>query len=321
MSIPAQFQSYSVRIFEQMWGGQLSAAEKARVIGLNSALYGIPVGLSVATAFPFYEEIKQYALEKGYNVNDTFIEGMIEGLPQMLISALGGGDVNFGQRYGPGGLSWFKDIQSQEKSLVDIALGPSGSVWKDIAYGAMAAGGVVVAKALTGDGIEPEVQDLIDAARTITSVNSADRIYMAMTLGKYISRKGTVFKDTTTSEAIISAVTGLQPRDFTDAMIQNQSIKDLEARQRKIRAEVQKHLSRALREAAQGNEDTAESYMTKARSNVILGDFTPTEITSIFNSVMMGKDRTLVDRIRRDWVMKAPASQRLDRLKRMETTN
>lgn len=319
LSIPAQFQSYGVRLFEQMWGGQLSVAEKARVLGMNSAMYGIPVGLSGVAAYPLYEDIKQYAMEKGYTVNDTFIELMLEGIPAMTATALGLGNYNFGQRYGPGGISLIKDMLNGDKTLAEAALGPSGSVYKDIFLNAIPAGAVAVVKALTGDEYAPEVQDLINAARTITTVNAADRIYMAATIQKYISRKGVVLSDTTTPDAIISAVTGMQPREFSDAMIMNQSIKDLEERKKEIRGKISQDLSNALREAVNGNTDTAESFMTRVRALVELGDFTPQEVTSMFQSTVGGKDKTLLDRVKRDWVMKAPASKRLDRLKQMET--
>lgn len=321
LSIPAQFQSYGVRLFEQMWGGQLSTAEKARVLGLNSILYGIPVGLSGPLAYPLYEDIRAYALENGLTVNDTFIQSLIEGIPQLIISTLGGGDVNYGQRYGPGGISLIKDLISEDKTFTEAMLGPSGSVYKDIFFNAAPAGTVAIAKMLTGESYEPEVQDLIDAARTITTVNAADRVYMAATIGKYISRKGTVLSDSTTMEAIVSAVTGTQAREFSDAMIMNKSTKDFEANKREIAQEAQKHIGRALVEAANGNQQSAEAYMTKARAQIILGDFTAAEKTTLFTRVVGGKNSTLVDKFRRDWVMKAPASKRLDRAKQMETTD
>lgn len=320
LSIPAQFQSYGVRLFEQMWGGQLSLAEKARVVGMNSALYGIPVGLSGVAAYPLYEDVKKYALEKGYTVSDTFIEGMLEGIPGLLSTMLGGNEkgYNFGQRYGPGGISLIKDMLDGDKTLAEAALGPSGSVYKDIFFNAIPAGAVAVAKALVGDEYAPQVQDLINAARTITTVNAADRIYMAATIQKYISRKGVVLSDTTTPEAIISAVTGMQSREFTDGMIMNQSMKDRDKRKQEIRGKISADLSSALREAVDGNTDTAEAFMTRVRALVELGEFDPQEITSIFQNTVGGKDKTLLDRIKRDWVMKAPPSKKLERLKQME---
>jgi hypothetical protein len=319
LSIPSQFQSYGVRMLEQMWGGQLSWQEKARVLGLNAGLYGVPASAAIATGYPWYEDVKKYAMERGYTVNDTWLEGLVEGIPSAMIGLLGGGDWNIGQRYGPGGLSIFKDMMNDEKSAIDIALGPGGSVWPDIIKGAMSTGKVMVAMALTGERFEPDLQDLIDAARTISSVNSASRVLQAIEIGKYYSRKGTYLNDQTTFNAIVQGVTGLSPLDFTDKMVMNTSIKDLEASQREARQEINRNVGFALREAAAGNDDVAEAYMKKVRAAFIVGQFRPSEQASILQSVMRGMNKSLVDRVRRDWIMKAPAGKQLDRLKQSET--
>lgn len=318
LSIPAQFQSYGVRMLEQMTGSQLSLAEKARVLGLNSVLYGVPVGLSGIVGYPLYEDVRTYALEKGLNVNEGFIGSMLEGIPAVITAMLSGKELNVGQRYGPGGISLIKDLMGDEKSFAESMLGPSGSVYKDLFFNAAPAGMVAIAKALTGEAYEPEVQDLIDGARAITTVNAIDRVWMAATVGKYISKKGTVLSDTTTTDAIINAITGLQSREFSDAMLMNKSTKDFEEHKREISKEVQKHIGRSLIEAQNGNKEAAEAYMVKARAAVILGDFTPMELTQLFTQSIRGKNSTLVDKFRRDWITKAPPSRRMERAEQME---
>lgn len=321
LSIPAQFQSYGIRMLEQLWGGQLTTAEKARVLGLNSVLYGVPVGLSGVVGYPLYEDVRTMALERGINVSDTYMSSMLEGIPAVLATMLGAGELNVGQRLGPGGVSFLKDYFSGEKTTAEMALGPAGSVVTDIFLSAIPAGGAALAKMLKGEAYEPEVQDLIDAARTISTVNAIDRVYMAATIGKYISRKGTVLSDATPMEAIISAVTGLQTRDFTDAMLFNRSIKDFEAHKREIAQEAQKHVSRAWIEASNNNQQAAEAYMVKARAQIILGDFTASEKTKIFENAFRGKNSNLMSKFQKDWIFKAPPSQRMDRAKQMEKTN
>lgn len=319
LSVPAQFQSYGVRMFEQMWGGQLSTAEKARVIAMNSALYGIPVGLSGATAYPLYEDIKAYALRNDYDVSNTFLEAMVEGIPHMMASIVGAGDFNFGQRYGPGGISLLKDIMAGDKTATEIAMGPGGSVLPDIFLNAIPAGMVAAVKAVSGQEYIPEVNDMVDALRTITSVNSVHRVYAAMMYGKYVSRKGMVLSDSTPMAATISAITGLQPSEFSDAMIMRKDLKDLNEYQKDVQSEIQKYGSRAFIEYTNGNKAAGDAYMTKVHALVELGDFSAPQKTAIVQQMVTGQNKTLVDKVRRDWVMKAPQSKKLERLKNMET--
>lgn len=318
LSIPAQFQSYSVRMFEQMWGGQLSLAEKARVVGMNSALYGIPVGLSGVAAYPLYGDVREYALKNGYTVGNSFIESMVEGIPATLASMLGLGDYNIGQRYGPGGISLIKDLMDSNKTGLEAAMGPGGSVFSDIFLKALPAGTVAAIKAVTGQEYTPEVNDMLDALRTISTVNSASRVYAAMMYGKYISRKGIVLSDSTPFAATVSAITGLQPSEFSDAMIMRKETKEFTAYQRTLEQDIQKYGSRAFLEYTNGNKDAGDAYMKKVNALVELGGFSPSQKTSIVTEMTTGRNKTLVDRVRRDWVMKAPQDKKLERLKNME---
>jgi hypothetical protein len=140
-----------------------------------------------------------------------------------------------------------------------------------------------------------------------------------MQYGKYISRKGVVLSESDPYSAAVSAATGLQPREFTDKMIMNDSLKDLSKYQKDLQTEIQKYGSRALIEYGNGNKDAGDAYMKKASAYIELGDFTPSQKTSIVSNIVQGKNRTLVDRIKRDWVMKGPSSKRAERLKNMET--
>lgn len=319
LSIPAQFQSYGVRMTEQMWGGQLSLAEKARVIGLNSALYGIPVGLSGVTAYGLYEDVREYALANGYTVGNSFIESMVEGIPATMASILGLGDWNVGQRYGPGGVNLVKDIFKGDKSVIEIAMGPGGSVLPDIFWNAIPSGVVALTKAVSGREYTPELNDMLDAARTISTVNSAYRVYAAMHFGKYISRKGIVLDEATVGSSFVSAITGLQPSEFSDTMIMRQSNKDFQKYQRDIQADIQKYGHRAWIEYNNGNKEAGDAYMVKVNALVEMGGFSPSQKTSIVQQIVAADTKNLADSVRRDWVMKAPQDKKLERLKNLET--
>jgi hypothetical protein len=204
------------------------------------------------------------------------------------------------------------------KTTIEAAMGPGGSVFSDIFLQALPAGTVAAIKAVSGQEYTPEINDMLDALRTISTVNSANRVYAAMMYGKYISRKGIVLSDTTPYAATVSAITGLQPSEFSDAMIMRKETKEFNEYQRTLERDIQKYGSRAYLEYANGNKDAGDAYMKKVNALVELGGFSPSQKTSIVTEMTTGRNKTLVDRVRRDWVMKAPQDKKLERLKNME---
>ena len=118
-----------------------------------------------------------------------------------------------------------------------------------------------------------------------------------MTVGKYISRKGIHLTDSTTPDAIIAAITGLQPREFTDAMIMNRSMKDIKEYQNEVGKEFQKYLNRALIEAQQGNYEAADAYMKKANAYKELGDYQPNQLNDLMKQSFNSQNISLTERV------------------------
>jgi hypothetical protein len=236
-----------------------------------------------------------------------------------MASILGLGDWNVGQRYGPGGVNLVKDIFKGDKSPIEIAMGPGGSVLPDIFWNAIPSGVVALTKAVSGREYTPELNDMLDAARTISTVNSAYRVYAAMHFGKYISRKGIVLDEATVGSSFVSAITGLQPSEFSDTMIMRQSNKDFQKYQRDIQSDIQKYGHRAWIEYNNGNKEAGDAYMVKVNALVEMGGFSPSQKTSIVQQIVAADTKNLADSVRRDWVMKAPQDKKLERLKNLET--
>lgn len=315
LSIPAQFQAYNVRLFEQMFGGQLTLAEKARVFTWNSAMYGMPVGVSTVVGYPLYEDMRAAAIDKGINVDNKWLEALVEGMPSAGLSALYGKDFNVAQRYGPGGFTLLKDAISGDKSWVELAIGPTGSTIKDVIKTAIPAVGALINMAI-GEDYTPELNDVIDAARTVSSINSAYRVYAAQSVGKYVSRNNVYMSETNTPDAWMSAITGLQPREMTDAMIMGQDIKSVKEMQDAAGKEFQKYYSRGLQEAMLGNDDAADAYFKKANAFKEVGDFDAVSLSDLVKQALNSGNISMIERIKRDYWMKSPASKQGERLNR-----
>lgn len=312
-SIPTQFASYNIRLFEQMTGKQLTRVEKLKLFTTYSAMYGVPVGVGTATGYPFYEDIKRKAFEYGYNPSDKFMTALIEGLPAMGISMVTGKDVNYAQRYGPGGIGIIKDLFDDEKTFGEILLGVSGSAVGDIVGSTMPVYRGL-AEVMKSDGAyEPLVSDLVAAARSISSVNSLGKIIIAYNYNKNISKNGTYLSDMNTMEAIFSGVTGLSLRDVPDAFLKIDSMKGLKEVQDAAEKEYIKFMQRALLEGSNGNQKAMNSYLTMARAALIAGDFREDQKAALFGKAIK-PNIALVEKINQDWFRRAPASAQQERM-------
>ena len=98
-----QFTAYSLRLAELMTGKRLTWQEKARLFGVSSVLYGLPVGGLGLFGFPIGEYLKSKAQEAGHLLGDNFIESFIgDGLPSAVMQQITGKGYNF-ERFGAKG--------------------------------------------------------------------------------------------------------------------------------------------------------------------------------------------------------------------------
>ena len=312
LSIPTQFFAYQIRLAEQFWGDRLTFGEKARLYLMFSTLYGVPTATgAVAGIWPMYEDIKQTAMEMGIPVNDGVMEAFMEGLPSVAMEAIFGEEFNVAQRYGPGGLTFFKEALNGDKTSVEIAMGASGSIFGDI-LGSIDPvwNGIKGVFSQDNDTYPLLAEDFIDATRNISTVNNAVKMIYAMNTGKYISKNEIYMGDVTTWDAVFMGMTGLSPREVSDAFIKIESLQELRDAQMAAKKEAIKYFRKAF-EAKSVEEK--EQYLRAAKVHIIGGGFTPDQYSDIFLEATRG-NTSLVDKINEDFWRKAPVDQMQPRL-------
>lgn len=313
MSIPTQFFSYSLRMAELYMGGRLTAAEKIRMFTAHSALYGVPVAAGAVTAvYPWYDDVRQGFLERGIDVNSPATSTLLNGLPSTLLAGILGQEYNFGQRYGPGGLSVIKELMRDEKSAVELLGGASASIIMDAVASASPAWAGVTNFLLGREGPSLTSQDLIRAASTVSSVNQATKAYFMVTTGKYITKNGVSLGDANNMDAFMIAGFGLTNTKTSDTFLKIDSIR---GRDKALRT-AQKEYNRQMANFRSAEDlDAKQAYLTNAKAIMAISDLLPKEKARwIHNAV---RDVDVVEKISREFVEKSPTFQREQRYRQM----
>lgn len=235
-----QFWGYQARIMEQLLGKQLTRAEKLRLGSTFAAMYGIPVSLSAATMFQIpgwsTDDLRQYALENGIDVNSGLGSVAMNGIPAELIrwmtsdeNGQGGLLLGIGDRYGPGGLAVLKNLVEAKDgvadAIIDLAFGASGSITRDFFKHVLPDDWDIIESASNAPKLT--LTDYANMFSTISTVNNTTKLYWALTTHKNMTRDGLSLGDKSPVSAWISFTTGLDEQRFKDTFLKIDSMKDL----------------------------------------------------------------------------------------------
>lgn len=311
-SLVSQFFTYHTRLSEQMLGGRLTAAEKARVMLVYSAAYGIPLGVAGTTlgAFmPVYDTYRKYALDNNYDVQDWKFKAFFEGLPSLAMSAVIGQDVNLAQRYGPGGMSFFKDLLMDGK--LSVLLGPGGNFIRDVLkhHEPFTNTLVSIFDPKANDRMPVTSEDFMEMFREISVVNNAARGWMMWKTGQLVTQGELVMGNVDKKMGLLSALSGLNPQFATDAWLRGSVLRDQGVAKREIEKDVQKHMARAFKAWSDGNVDEGEVHAKKARVRILAGGFSEAEADQMM-ARMMQQNADYATKIGKDFVTKSPELKR-----------
>lgn len=314
-SVPSQFYGYPMRLAEQMLGKRLTVQEKAHAMMVYAGMYGVPSAMATASAIPFYDDMKTYALDNGLNINSAWFKGFMEGIPSMMTSIISEGvtgkalDTNFAARFGSGGLSPIRDIAHGNMSLAKFVLGASGNIVGDTITSMSpllkAASGVFE----TEDKQFPlKADDFLAAASHVSSLGNAGKVALGLAAHRYLTRNGVYVSDVTPIESLLFGI-GLTPRRITDANLMSQSMSETQKKQGGWEKLIIKDFNRALEEGAKGNDELANDYLKRAKIWVQAGNFQQTQTPAIFTKALKGWEQK-IDQVERNFRgSKAPADQ------------
>ena len=258
-SIPTQFFAYQARIAELMLpeflGGasRITTREKMQMFATYSVMYGVPTATGVGIGvLPFYDVVRERVLQEGFanpdsgsEAVDTVLFALHQGIVSTAFRQAGWGDVNFAQRYGPGGLDVFKDWYDGDKDLFEVLTGVSGSVIGDIWNNAMPLKTQLV-NAFSGDPVSAPMlaMDLVNLTDNVSSLSALTRFYMGVTLRKYYTRNATLLNDQEQGflESAITAMTGLTLIQTSDNFLKAKMVRIRKTAQREAISQIQEWL-------------------------------------------------------------------------------
>jgi len=306
LSWPMQFMGYQLRTAEMMIGKRLTMGERTRLLGMNLAMYGIPAGVGIF-GFPFGDSIREAAVKYGNYVEGQYplVDFLMEGVPHMMIAGVTGERVNFGQRYGYGGVGAIHDALAGDKEWWKWMGGASGSFLINGISNLHPFWMWAVNSLTDQQGTYPlRIEDFTAPMRNISSVNVALREYEALNTGRWLSRNNTYVGDVGLKESLILSATGLQPQ----AQVQANTLYNLSNQQSEKQKEYSKNAQKQMHrffDAIKIYDDVnANDYMKRAYSELIRGGVPEEDWQSVFHQATEEYGKTLIERLDWNWYMK-----------------
>lgn len=312
LSVPAQFFAFQVRLSELMLGTRLTVAEKARLVLTNSALWGVPAGTLGATlgfAWPFAESARQYALENNIPIAEGAPELAMEGIVSMALESVTGQNFDVEGRFGPGGLSWLRDLMDGESFEV-MGAGPS---FLADAYRQMSPFGMAMVDVFSGNGDKNILQStFVDAIRTSSTANNVVKAYQIWNAGQYLTKGDKPVMTTEAGDpvAAMGALLGMTPQEVSDTYLKLRSNTDFKEARTAVSTEALKWFERGIKASADGEPELADSFFTKAQALMRTGDFTPLERGRVFQDAM-SQNKDLIIQVDNDFLKADPSRANL----------
>lgn len=307
LSVPAQFSTYQIHLAEQLLGKRLTNAEKARVVATYSALYGVPTGIAAGTAlWPWGQDIKQAALERGIEINDGVIDVLMNGIMAAGIETVTGREYSLSERYGPNGITIFKEALNGQKSLLDLITGPSGQIVGDI-LGAADPVASDLLDIFTGDNSKVPLlaDDLVEGLRNVSTINNFAQMFYAMNAGKFMSKNELFTTKADSFDGVMKGIFGLDPRSIADTYVKIESMNEFRQFQDDAKKEFVKNYRRMLQNYE--NKSARDMYDREAKKWFIYGGFRPDQAKDLVDAAIDG-DISLVEKIERQYELKGPTS-------------
>lgn len=320
LSIPTQFWAWNARNMELMvgrWGNGLSVADRAKLIGVNSLLYGVPLGAVAPAVGGFlnpWEPMREHFVNKGWDVNDKTFDALYSGLTGMAYHLATGEPGNVNERLGLGGSNIVKDAFDDHKSLAKWLFGVSGSRTADALTSAKPFGRALY-YALSGDSEKFRLtsSDFLDLARNVKIADTGVKTYMALNTGKYITKNGLYQGDVTPTEAVLNAFTDGLPRRLTDPKAMQDVTKSRQDSIKQGSKELQKNVTAAMVAAVNGDESMHNVYMRRAATLAEAMDLRPDERASLWAKLMDEVNPQAAKVPYEFWAKNAPPSVATDR--------
>ena len=280
----AQFMSYGLRQMDQMVGNRLTWQEKARVFGMNSALYGLPIAASqpLAGVWDLHEDIRKYAVEHNLPINNGFFDAAYSGVLGSIGRYITGEPNDFVNKLGPAGNSNVREFLNGDKSFLETAFGPSYDKLSQ-AVGSFDPFFRAVRGTITGDEYHLTPEDFLGIPRIANSFNNTFKATVAYNTGVQLSNNGTNLGEVNAREAIFGPLTGGLPRRLSDANLQQQVISEHNDAVKAAAKEMGEQWRFAIQAGNAGDQEMSKAYFQRAATIAKAAGVLPNEYAQFYS--------------------------------------
>jgi hypothetical protein len=326
LSVPTQFFAFNARLLEQFLGNRLTKMEKVRALATYSTLYGLPATAGILTmgtsplgsvGLPTsYEDIQQEALRRGYDMSPAYLHALNNGLLSLALNWATGKEYNTAERFGPGVSTALSNLMRDDKGMIDILLGASGTILKDIVktmHPLQYAAATVFAGA-DAENYPVTASDVMTVFRNIKSVDTTMKAYGAYRYGQWVTKSGSVVLDKSVDgmDAAL-ALAGLTPAKVGETYRKLSADKEDTKFQNALGKDALENYRDGMAAASRGDTALAQKHFQRARAAIAWGDFTMDEKARLYREGVK-QTQALADKIDWQFIQRAPASQYMPRL-------
>jgi hypothetical protein len=310
-SVPAQFFAYDMRLTELMTGKRLTPGEKARLFGVSSLLYGVPIGGLGLWSYPAGDIIRKKALDLGYVVGDNQLQSFfMEGLPAMIMASITGGyDPKAGNwynfsKFGAKGLDVLNDMFDGNKTLMDILGGAPYSMLTNTWQGTSGLRTWFGSFLRNDNRVFPiKPADFIDPFKEVAAVSDTRKMIAAVNTGRWISKNETYLSDTSIPNAIFQVLSGLNMQENVDVRSKKETMDERKKMQTEGLSNFLREFHRSLEAFANKDTQQGQDFYNRAQAYLIVSGF-PDEKRASALSLAYDSNKSLIDKIDPDYFTK-----------------
>ena len=293
LSIPGQFLSFSARLQAQLLGKGLTPAEKTRLVLMNMTLYGGAAGAAIVGGpfWPLEEEVDKALLANDVEAQGGIAEILQDGILSTSLEMTTGTEFDVGGRFGPGGMSWLKDLKDGN-SFDALGAGPNFLVkaFSTSEPFTRAIYGVFYPE--SGE-YNLQAQDFINVLRNISSVEGAHRAYYIHTAGEWMTKTGMLVADGLPQEdwpVTIAVALGLTPQEVSDAYLTMSVNRDFNNARKALNQDITREFDLAVKYTNQGDHEMADQYMQRAAAMVVMSGMSQSDATALMRRAVRDND-------------------------------
>jgi hypothetical protein len=286
LSLTTQFLNYQRNLAELFLGKRLGATPfernmtRFRMLMFYSLLYGAPSAIGLS-GLPMQNAIRTEAVQRGYNIGDNWLSTAVDqGMPAMFLAHLtGGGDwrkgnnYNIGDRLGSPGFTQFSDALKSDHTWWQLLAGASGTTLLNTLTSSMNFfhWGADIFRPNNERQFPLKLDDFLDIAKEITTVNQAWKLHTAINTGKWMSKNEGYVGDVTKANAAFMAIFGLSPAQQNETYIKAGIRKSDEEYQKYIVRTAVQELRRMFEDKRAGNDKSGIDHFRRATALMELG--------------------------------------------------